>query len=259
MAKKFAHLWRAPFSSGPAIILDPATPLVEASLYASSFHEIRTGKQRCIHGPAVNVPSKLDSLCNLLPRLPSQAELVPLKLKRKLRFKGHYMYDMVCPDKLTKALSWLKQHYCLYSDVTINFNCFDNSIENNADLFVGLTCQSANVCNIPRTVITEYDRHYNTLVAIANKQTQVDVVGNGDCLFNSTCYQLKIDTAIDGALLQVLTVVYLAQNPCISGVHQGECLSNDIIPGNNTVLSYLQQLMDSAWGDQIKQYLTCSR
>ena len=26
-----------------------------------------TGKQRCIHGPAVNVPSKLDSICNLLP------------------------------------------------------------------------------------------------------------------------------------------------------------------------------------------------
>ena len=67
-----------------------------------------TGKQRCIHGPAVNVPSKLDSLSNLLPRLPSQTELVPLKLKRKLRFKCHYMYDNVCPDKLTKALFWLK-------------------------------------------------------------------------------------------------------------------------------------------------------
>ena len=45
-----------------------------------------TGKQRCIHGPAVNVPSKQDSLCDLLPRLPSQTELVPLKLKRKLHF-----------------------------------------------------------------------------------------------------------------------------------------------------------------------------
>ncbi len=61
-----------------------------------------TGKQRCIHGPAVNVPSKQDSLCDLLPRLPSQTELVPLKLKRKLHLKGHYMYDNVCPDKLTK-------------------------------------------------------------------------------------------------------------------------------------------------------------
>ena len=219
-----------------------------------------TGKQRCIHGPAVNVPSKLDSLCNLLPRLPSQTELVPLKLKRKLSFKGHYMYDNVCPDKLTKALYWLKQHNCLYSDVTINFDWFDNSVENNADLFAGLTGQSESVCNIPRTVITEYDKHYNTLVTMANEQKFIihDVVGNGDCLFNSICYQLKIDTAIDGALLRVLTVVYLAQNPCISGVHQGEFLSNDIIPGNTTVLtpqvkweSYLQQLMDGAWGDQI--------
>ena len=43
-----------------------------------------SGKQRCIHGPAVNVPSKLDSVCTVLPRLPSQSELIPLKLKRKL-------------------------------------------------------------------------------------------------------------------------------------------------------------------------------
>ena len=34
-----------------------------------------SGKQRCIHGPAVNVPSKLDSVCTVLPRLPSQTEL----------------------------------------------------------------------------------------------------------------------------------------------------------------------------------------
>ena len=28
-----------------------------------------SGKQRCIHGPAVNVPSELDSVCTVLPRL----------------------------------------------------------------------------------------------------------------------------------------------------------------------------------------------
>jgi len=28
-----------------------------------------TGKQHCIHGPAVNVPSKLDSICTMLPSL----------------------------------------------------------------------------------------------------------------------------------------------------------------------------------------------
>jgi hypothetical protein len=35
--------------------------------------------------PAVNVPSKVDTICNILLRLPSHlSELVPLKLKRKL-------------------------------------------------------------------------------------------------------------------------------------------------------------------------------
>ena len=31
-----------------------------------------SGKQRCIHGPAVNVPSKIDCVCTMLPRLPSE-------------------------------------------------------------------------------------------------------------------------------------------------------------------------------------------
>ena len=63
-----------------------------------------TGKQRSIHGPAVNVPSKVDTVCDILPRLPSQSELVPLKLKRKLAYKGHYMYDYVTPQKPIEAL-----------------------------------------------------------------------------------------------------------------------------------------------------------
>ena len=41
-----------------------------------------SGKQRSMHGPAVNVPSKVDTICAVLPRLPSQTELVPLKLKQ---------------------------------------------------------------------------------------------------------------------------------------------------------------------------------
>ena len=45
-----------------------------------------SGKQRSIHGPAVNVPSKVDTVCDVLPRLPSQSELVPLKLKRKVAY-----------------------------------------------------------------------------------------------------------------------------------------------------------------------------
>ena len=43
-----------------------------------------SGKQRCIHDPAVNVSSKVDTVCTVLPRLPSEIELISLKLKRKL-------------------------------------------------------------------------------------------------------------------------------------------------------------------------------
>ena len=67
-----------------------------------------SGKQRSIHGPAVNVPSKVDTLCNVLPRLPCQTELVPIKLKRKLSYPGHYMYDYITPQKPINALQFLK-------------------------------------------------------------------------------------------------------------------------------------------------------
>ena len=65
-----------------------------------------SGKQRCIHGPAVNVPAKLDSVVTTLPRLTDQSQLIPLKFKRKLAYKGHYMYDFVTPEKIFDALRW---------------------------------------------------------------------------------------------------------------------------------------------------------
>ena len=83
------------------------------------------GKQHCIHGPAVNVPSKLDSVCELLPRLPSESELVPLKLKRKLSYKGH---NFVRPEKVIGALRWLKDNNPLYKDVAINDNWVQDSL-----------------------------------------------------------------------------------------------------------------------------------
>lgn len=45
---------------------------------------LSSGKQRAIHGPAVNVPIDLQPIYSLLPRLPLQAQMVPMKLKREL-------------------------------------------------------------------------------------------------------------------------------------------------------------------------------
>jgi len=74
-----------------------------------------SGKQRSIYGPAVNIPSKVDTICDVLPRLPSQSELVTLKLKRKVAYKGHYMYDYIRPQKILDALRYLKVNNPLYA------------------------------------------------------------------------------------------------------------------------------------------------
>ena len=104
-----------------------------------------SGKQRCIHGPAVNVPSKLDSICTMLPRLPSQSELIPLKLKRKLAYKGHYMYDYVTPENVLNALRWLKAHNPLYANVEINEEWAQNAESNDTDLYAGLVNRTVRI------------------------------------------------------------------------------------------------------------------
>ena len=46
----------------------------------------------------------------MLPRLPTNSSQIECKLK----YKGHYMYDYVSPDK------WLNANNPLYADVDVN-------------------------------------------------------------------------------------------------------------------------------------------
>ena len=99
------------------------------------------GKQRCIHGPAVNVPSEVDHVCTMLPRLPSECELVPLKLKCKLSYKGHYLYDYVSPEKLTKALKWLKANNPLYADIDIADDWVESALADDEEILTSMLDQ----------------------------------------------------------------------------------------------------------------------
>ena len=104
------------------------------------------GKQRAIHGPAVNVPTDLTPVCTLLPRLPSQTQMVPMKLKRKLCYKGHYMYQYIRPAKVLTALQWLKLNNSLYKDVEINSDWLSDATDDDAELWEAL---SAEHCPLP--------------------------------------------------------------------------------------------------------------
>ena len=47
-----------------------------------------------VNGPPVNVPATLDQITDILLCMPSELQLHPVKLKHKLEYKSHYMYDI---------------------------------------------------------------------------------------------------------------------------------------------------------------------
>ena len=174
-----------------------------------------TGKQRSIHGPAVNVPSKVDTICNVLPRLPSQSELVPMKLKRKVAYKGHYMYDYIRPQKVLDALRYLKANNPLYADIDINEQWVEEAMANDEELCQYLVeqdddsmdteCQgdsgdAANVAvsvqNEPMECSNDGDELSTALeqlkaLATQNSFTIHNVPYDGDCMFSAISYQLQ--------------------------------------------------------------------
>ena len=80
----------------------------------------RCGGHYKMNGPPVNVPTTLDHVIKILPHMPQQLQVQPLKLKQKLEYKSHYMYDMIQKDKIIGALTWLRQHNYHYANIQIN-------------------------------------------------------------------------------------------------------------------------------------------
>ena len=80
------------------------------------------GGQFRLQGPCINVPTNLQSVCEFLPRLPDEAGVILLKFKRKLSYKGHYMYDTVRPAVVLAWLQWLKENNPLYKDIDVRSN-----------------------------------------------------------------------------------------------------------------------------------------
>ena len=80
----------------------------------------RYGGHYKVNSPSVNVPATLDQIIDILPHMPSDLQLHPVKLKRKLEYKSHYIYDMICRDHVMSAITWLKAHNSHYRDIKLN-------------------------------------------------------------------------------------------------------------------------------------------
>ena len=203
------------------------------------------GQQKAIHGPCVNVPSDIDNMCKLLPRLPSNAEVIPLKLKRKLCYKGSYMFKNIRPEQIKKALKWLKEHNPLYQDVDINDEWEECFLKEDTDFFEAITradediigdepsCEGNNskitsdVDVLRRSIRTDnqlqqisintMEEEYadlNVIMATENKEV-VDVLKDGNCLFHAVARQLKCSDMqhTNAKLLRQNLVQFLQLNP----------------------------------------------
>ena len=53
-------------------------------------------------------------------------QLHPVKLKCKLEYKSHYMYDMIHRDHVISAITWLKEHNSLYADIKLNEHWYND-------------------------------------------------------------------------------------------------------------------------------------
>ena len=95
-------------------------------------------KQKGIKGAAVNVPADLGPACQLLPKIPSDAYIISLKLKRKLEYKQAYLHDTIHPEKVLTALQYLKNHNPEYSDTNINENWIKTWQELDEDVYDGI-------------------------------------------------------------------------------------------------------------------------
>ena len=52
--------------------------------------------------------------------MPSELQLHPVKLKCKLEYKTHYMYDIIHRDHVMSAITWLKAHNSHYKNIKLN-------------------------------------------------------------------------------------------------------------------------------------------
>ena len=97
------------------------------------IRELPVGGQKMVRGNVVNVPIDINKTVNSLPRNLSDIETVPVKLKRRLQYKRVEFVENIRPNKILKAVVWLKNNSPLYqnADIQINQQWLQN--QNNQD------------------------------------------------------------------------------------------------------------------------------
>ena len=78
------------------------------------------GRQRAVHGAVVCVPSEVEATVNCLPTSRHEAQLLQVKLKRHIKYKGYQHFYTVNMRNVLAGLLKLKEIHSEYKDVSIN-------------------------------------------------------------------------------------------------------------------------------------------
>ena len=224
------------------------------------------GQQRGVHGPCLNVPASLDSLCTLLPRLPSESHIIPLKLKRRLKYKRSYMFKNARPAKMMDALVWLKENNPLYEDVNIQ-NEWENEVTD-CEMMTSLLVHheddegdmegnilSANT-EFVQSIPEEHREAASILAHIASDMGLeiYNVPSDGNCLFSAVCRQMGIcGIQTEGPdVLRLKVADFLSHNPKLGTVKFVDFLPNRISNSNRNKEEYLPMSgEDGQWEDYV--------
>ena len=183
------------------------------------------GKQKGIRGAAVNVPADLGPACTLLPRLPADAHIVSLKLKRKLEYKQAYLHDVIHPEKVISALHYLKNNNPLYADIEINEDWIRGWQDGDNDMYDGIFVDEndkaeasnhkqmpdINCNNVPLDNIDDSDCDSNESVSDKTQQDNSNEIEKEDLIAleeNCKLRDLPYDTCLQSELPEEANQVF---------------------------------------------------
>ncbi|KAK0147923.1 hypothetical protein N1851_012383 [Merluccius polli] len=123
------NLELAPIPPELAILNVLERQLIAKILPFAKIIALPKGQQRAVHGAVVCVPSEMETVVNSLPRPNAEAQLLQVKLKRRIKYKGHQHFYTVNMKNVLAGLAKLKQLHSEYKDVSIDDSATYESLQ----------------------------------------------------------------------------------------------------------------------------------
>ena len=173
--------------------------------------------------------------------MPSELQLHPVKLKCKLEYKTHYMYDMICRDHVMSAITWLKAHNSHYEHMKLNEHWYSDIAAGELSLQLD---ESDNCITINEDIAHKQSQNMTDISKVTQNTDNTQVPYTTD--ITSTNVE-NIDTQNDEDTEEAKEQIAINHRQELTGdplptVVQFENLENQIYqcaPGENNIPKYI--------------------